>query len=220
MSNRSLFATAAAILLSAGFASAVSVAITNPGFETDAQGAGGWSDNVPTGWNDPNGNSNDNFMENITGFASEGVMHLGMERPGAVTAGTRNYVYQDLATAWAPNTKYTLTVGVGNRSGFGQGATVLAFGSTSDAAGVFTASTTVAENSNPNPNTFQDFTLEFTTGAVAPTGNIRIYGENISAGIRTHFDNFRLDAIAVPEPASLAAGLMGGLGLMIRRRRR
>ena len=220
MSFRSLFSTVTAVLISTSLASAVSIAIVNPGFETDLQGVGGWSDNVPTGWNDPNGNSNDNFMENIAGFASEGSMHIGFERPGAITAGTRNYIYQDLGTAWAPNTKYTLTVGVGNRSGFGQGASVLALGSTSDAAGVFVSSTTVAENANANVNTFQDFSLIFTTGAVAPTGNIRIYGENVSAGSRTHFDNFRLDAAVVPEPGSLVAGLAGGLGLMIRRRRR
>jgi uncharacterized YccA/Bax inhibitor family protein len=66
--------------------------------------------------------------------------------------------------------------------------------------------------------TFSDMTLVFNTGAVAPTGNIRLFVKEIS-GVRIHVDNFRLDATPVPEPSS-AAVLTLGAGLLIRRRRR
>jgi hypothetical protein len=68
------------------------------------------------------------------------------------------------------------------------------------------------------PGTFADMTLVFTTGAVAPTGNIRLFVKEVDPATRIHVDNFRLDGTLVPEPSS-AAAILFGAGLLIRRRR-
>jgi hypothetical protein len=225
------FITSASTLL-AGMISvhAAALNIVNPGFESDlatAQGNGGWSDAVPTGWSDPQGADNTNFLETIGGFASEGQVHLGFD------GNEFGMVYQDLGVAWAPNTTYTLTVGVGRRGGFGAGLGRFGLGSSLD----------VLPASGPSPDgpyslhtpsvffsdfdtatvavtdgTFSDAVFSFTTGAIAPAGNVRVSVQEISA-TRIHVDNFRLDATAaVPEPSSVA--LLGVLsGLALRRRR-
>ena len=204
-------------------AQAASVTIVNPGFETDAataQAGGGWSDNVPTGWGDPDGNSNTNFIETITGFASEGITHVGFD------PNENGIIYQDLSTAWSPNTKYTLTVGVGRRAGFGAGTGLFGLTSTNDGAVVSNDLFSLAAFAQTVDTgliatvdgTFADMTLTFTTGAVAPTGNIRLFVKDVSA-TRIHVDNFRLDAVAVPEPAAALTAVLGA-GLLLRRRRR
>jgi hypothetical protein len=106
-------------LLGASAARAASITIVNSGFEADAglvNGGTTWSDNTPTGWLDPDNpgsNPNSNFIENISGFSSDGIVHLGFD-------GNENgIIYQDLSTAWAPNMMYTLTLGVGNRTNTG-----------------------------------------------------------------------------------------------------
>jgi hypothetical protein len=219
---RTTLAILAATALTAATASAVSVTINNPGFETDlaaAQAGGGWTDAVPTGWSDPAGPENSNFLEVIAGFASEGQVHLGFD------PNENGTVYQDLATPWAPNTVYTLTVGVGNRGGFGAGIGRFGFGSSTDPAPPALTQYTPSVFSQdlntltiaPADNTFGDATFVFTTGAVAPAGNIRISVQEISA-TRIHVDNFRLDATVIPEPSS-ASTLAMAAGLLRRRRR-
>ncbi len=217
-----------ALVFAVARAQAASIPILNPGFELDtaaAAGGGGWTDAVPTDWSDPQGGDNTNFIENIGGFASEGSTHLGYD------GNEFGMVYQDLSTAWAPNTSYTFTVGVGNRAGTGAGTGRFGLGSSLDVlspAGPFggpyslqtpsvffsdfNTATIVPDNGT---NYFGDATFTFSTGAVAPAGNIRISVQEIS-GTRIHVDNFRLDAI--PEPSSLATlGLAAGL--LMRRRR-
>lgn len=206
-----------------GVAQAASVTIANPGFESDALAAGGWSDNAPTGWTDPEGNAGTNFMEHITGFASEGTNHLGFN-------GGLSMVYQDLGTAWAPNTTYTLLVGVGNRTGFGAGTGRFGFWSTADAAPAAGAPASILTPTvyfsdvdtalvAPTGQTFADATVSFTTGAVAPAGNIRLSVQQ-NSGIRVHVDNFRLDATPVPEPTVAGTAFLAAFGLTMLRRRR
>ncbi len=218
----------ASLFLSVSLAGAVGVTITNPGFEDDlgaAQAGGGWTDAVPTGWADPQGGDNTNFMEVIGGFASEGQVHLGFD------GNELGMVYQDLGTAWAPNTTYTLTVGVGNRAGFGAGVGRFFLTSSFDAlpaAGpvggpysLYTPSVFSADLDTftivPADNTFGDAVFTYTTGPVAPVGNLRIGVQQTSA-TRVHVDNWRLDATVIPEP-STAAVLALAAGLVLRRRR-
>lgn len=206
------------------------LSIVNSGFETDAgilSGGTSWSNNAPTGWSDPQGNDNTNFLENIANFASNGIVHVGFD------GNEFGMIYQDLSSAWAANTKYTLTVGVGNRAIHGAGTGRFGLGKSTDALspgvpgdnGPYSLQTpsiffsdldtaTVA----PDVDTFADTTFTFSTGAVAPAGNIRISAQWV-AGPRLHVDNFRLDASPIPEPTSFAAlGLT--IGLLSRRRRR
>jgi len=219
-----------AAILTAGAGFAASVTIVNPSFEIDAavvSGGGGWSDTVPTGWADPQGGDNTNFMEIIGGFSSEGEVHLGFD------GNELGLVYQDLGTAWAPNTLYTLSVGVGNRGGFGAGTGRFSLMSSTEvlpAAGPvggpytlfapttgFTTDLDTATLATAD-NTFATATFQWTTGAVAPAGNLRIAVQNTGAS-RLHVDNFSLDASPIPEPAMLGLSLAMG-GLLLGRRRR
>jgi len=202
------------------------IPIVNSGFESDPLATGGWSNNVPTGWNDPQGADNTNFIENIAGFSSDGVMHVGFD------ANEFGMIYQDLSVAWAPNTTYTFTVGVGNRAGTGAGIGRFGLGSSLDPLspsgpnpdGPYSLQTpsvsfwdfdTATVVPDIGSHYFMDTAFTYTTGAVAPSGNIRISVQEIS-GTRIHVDNFRLDA--VPEPSSLAT-LCAAAGLLMRRRR-
>lgn len=214
-----LLATAA---LTAATTRAASITLTNPGFEDDVLAPGGWSDAIPTGWQDPAGGDNSNFIEYIAGFSSEGVNHVGFD------ANEFGLVYQDLSTPWAPNTTYTLTFGVGNRNAgnFAAGAGRFGFGSdTEGAPAAFAPYTPIVYSEDiftgtfaTAASTFADTSISFTTGAAAPAGNIRISVQNLDTGTRLHVDNFRLDATPIPEPASMAT-LALAAGLLIRRRR-
>jgi hypothetical protein len=224
---RAIFCFLAATLLATASARATAVTIINPGFESDVglvNAGTTWSDNTPTGWQDPDNpgaNPNSNFIENIGGFASEGIVHLGFD------ANENGIIYQDLSTAWAPNTKYTLTLGVGRRANFGAGQALIGLSSNS---GLVVSNDTFATaafqsvvstgNFAITDGTFADTTLVFTTGAVAPAGNIRLFVKEVDTVSRIHVDNFRLDAtLVVPEPSTVAT-LLAGAGLLIRRRRR
>lgn len=77
---------------------------------------------------------------------------------------------------------------------------------------------------NPNSTLFQTVTLNYTTGAVAPAGNIgvRISGGGVAAAASAFYvDNVRLTQTPIPEPSTVAASLAGAglLGLVMRRRR-
>jgi hypothetical protein len=223
---RAIFRILTVTLLGLSSAGAASITIVNPGFESDAglvNAGTTWSDNTPTGWLDPDNpgtNANSNFLENIGGFASDGIVHLGFD------ANENGIIYQDLSTAWAPNTKYTLTLGVGRRAGFGAGQALIGLASNSGTVVSNDSFSTAAFSSLVNTGnfvlsdgTFADTSLTFTTGAVAPTGNIRLFVKEVDTVSRIHVDNFRLDAVTVPEPSTLA--LLGACtGLLIRRRRR
>lgn len=209
------------VVLTATIAHGAAVTINNPGFETDVLAAGGWSDAVPTGWQDPAGGDNSNFIEYIAGFSSEGTNHLGFD------ANEFGLVYQDLGTAWAPNTQYTLTIGVGNRNNtnFAAGTGRFGFGSSADPAPLaLTPYTPLVYSQDVFTGTyataagmFADASITFTTGAIAPVGNIRISVQNMDTGTRLHIDNLRLDATLVPEPGSCAVLALAG-GLLLRRR--
>jgi hypothetical protein len=217
-----------ALAASAGIAGAASVNIINPGFEDDValvQGSGGWSDAVPNGWSDPQGGDNTNFMETIGGFASDGLAHLGFD------GNEFGLIYQDLGTAWAANTTYTFTVGVGNRANWGAGTGRFSLTSSLDAlpapgavGGPYTLYTPSGFFSDldtstiaPAGGTFGDATFSWTTGAVAPAGNLRISVQNLT-GTRLHIDNIRLDATAIPEPTASVLGLLGAAFVLRRRR--
>jgi hypothetical protein len=209
-------------MLSLGFcgnAEAAPVPIANHSFESPDV-MGGWQNGLPNSWLGGGGLSN-SWLENnaSVGFTGgDGLQHAALETDGG-------YIYQDLGVAFAPNTKYTMNLASAHRDGHHHG--LLHFGLFSSAAIGTDVGTPgfmdiqgVWNGANPDGdnmwNTFRDASLlntigtgslgkvyTYTTGAVAPTGNLVAFIRDVNGGRET-FDNIRLDATLVPEPASFA----------------
>jgi hypothetical protein len=217
-------------------AQAAPVPIVNHSFESPNVN-GGWQDGVPDGWT-AGGGLTGRWVENNSaiGFSGgDGVQHAALDTNGG-------YIYQNLGVAFAANTKYTIDLATAHRDGFTHG--ILEFGLfSSDAVGTDVGTPGFADiqgvwNGSGNPsgdnvwNTLRDASLLntigtgslgkvyiHTTGAVAPTGNVVVFIRDVSGGRET-FDNIRLDATPIPEPASvvLALGVIGAVSAIGRRR--
>lgn len=195
--------------LGAGHAEAVSIAITNPGFEAQALADGAWIDSTITGWS-------------ITGTSSEitagpwdpTTSHYSAIPEGENVAFSKGpTIAQVLSTSLAPDTVYTLRVDVGHRkdqSTFPSYAVDLRAGST-----------LLGSASSPVPvaDQFLTSTVMYTSPAVGlPTGFLEIRLQVPEGGggySQVNFDNVRLDATAVaavPEPSTV--GLLGLAGLV------
>lgn len=191
-------------LLSGSAASAASVTVQNPSFETPGGGSAVYT--PATGWV---GNSFSEISADVgitTG--GTGARYGGQESGSSMT--------QDLGVSFAPSTKYTLQVSIGNRPGTSNPDGTATFGLTAGGAdvGTFTA---VAVETTVTAATFGEFSYIFTTGPTAPTGNV---GVRLGAvGGRALYDNVRLDATAVPEPATAGLAGVALAGLLARRRR-
>ena len=121
-------------------------------------------------------NSGQCFIERIGGFFSAGLAHIGME--------LGYFIYQDTGLPWQASTRYTLTVGIGNRNdAFTQNGNVSVIGLTDTVpAGTNTAeilandpflagaSDVLDANIQPD-STFQDLTVTFDTGRRRPSGH-------------------------------------------------
>lgn len=224
--------TVLAISLSVVGAHAASITLNDPSFEINSGGdmaPGGWNNGLDPDWTGKDGgNAGGAFEEYIGGFAAVGTDHVGM--------ATGYYIYQDTGVAIAPNTTYTLTVAAGMRnagfSGVGNGSTyaLLAGATNLGAQGYVNTAAVVADSnltlasssfdvSGSAESSFVDATpLVFTTGASVPNENLVILlGDNSPTG-RSHFDNIRLDAVAIPEASSALLGALAGLFLLRRRR--
>lgn len=208
MKCSSLLLALVALTSSAG---AATLTIANHSFEDPALDPGAWRNEVATGWVTGPETGTRAFVEHITGFVADGTNHHGMELGISI--------WQELSVAWEANTAYSLIVGVGNRnesfSPAGNASTIY-LESTADPVGTFLASASLDASTLP-ASTFGDLTLNFTTGDVAPAGNIRIRLSAEGAG-RGHFDNVRLTADLIPEPSVAALSLLGLLGLSRRRK--
>ncbi|BCU76447.1 CotH kinase family protein [Luteolibacter sp. LG18] len=177
----------ACYLVASACLDATPVTIGDPSFEGNSLAASGYSTNIGPEWTGTNGqNSGNAFEEYITGFASSGTDHLGMEL---------NYdVWQDLGVTYQANTRYTLTVGCGNRTGNTQPGNQSEYHLADStgavhATGLFNASTLTAMTFADAPALVFDTPNDPT--AVGKT--IRILLRSRGTG-RSHFDNIRLDA--------------------------
>jgi hypothetical protein len=155
--------------------------------------AAGYHYNLGPEWQETAGPGNAaGFEEFITGFVADGTDHLGME--------INHNVWQDLAVTYQANTRYTLTVAAGNRSGSTQAdnqTQYLLADSTGAiyATGIFNASTLPV-------GTFADApALVFDTpnNAASVGKTIRILLQARGSG-RSHFDRIRLDATSLTPP--------------------
>ncbi|MEM7386178.1 MAG: hypothetical protein AAF514_14650, partial [Verrucomicrobiota bacterium] len=203
---------------------AAPIPVSNHSFEEPALGAGGWNNQLPEigGANDPGwigregSNNGDSFIEFIGGFFSEGNQHIG----------TQNgyYLSQNLGIPYEPNTTYTLTVGVGYRNPNQSGTesfSIIGLTSTdgppgpenplagTDGSNQLEIDSLLAEAhsrvesvslNGSVQRSFTDVTVEFTTGADPPSGNIVIFLGDDVEGNRSHFDNVRLDAVTALDP--------------------
>lgn len=166
---------------------ATPVGVGDYSFETNNLSAGQWTNDLGPEWQETGGPNNGNgFEEYIVGFAAHGTDHLGMS--------SGHDVWQDLGVTYQANTRYTLTVAVGNRSGLtnpgNQSQYLLA-----DTFGAVYA-TSIADASTVPVQTFLDApVLVFDTpnNPLAVGKTIRILLQARGAG-RSHFDHIRLDA--------------------------
>ena len=205
MRKRNILGVSLALLLaSAASSQAVAIIVLNQSFESP----GGNNGDYPpaTSW------VGSTFTEVSTAIGLSGGHLIRYNGQNGGTTGS-----QDLGVGFLADSVYSMTILIGNRTNDGSNPTGTArFGLT--AGGIEQGTFTEVTNAQVAGQTFQDFTYTFTTGAVAPTGNVGIKLE-AAAGGRGLFDNVRLDATAVPEPSTALCAVIGGLALLRRRRR-
>jgi hypothetical protein len=207
-----LCALGLAVLTMGPLAWSAPMAVNNHSFESASYtGANSWTNNLEDTdanttieWVGRDGSSSGlAFIERIGNFASQGAAHIGME--------SGYYIFQNTDVPWAPNTRYTLTVGVGNRNtGFTVAGNRSVIGLTDAVPAYATAAEAVANDpqlsvSNTAVNastwpvsTFRDQTVIFDTGDTAPGGTVVIFAGSAGAS-RAHFDNFRLDFVELAD---------------------
>ena len=130
--------------------------------------------------------------------------------------------YQVTSEAMAANTVYTLTVDIGDRNNQGFPTVDMRIGTGSTFGANLLAATVVSNTTPTNAGTTTDgwetWVYTFTNGAGVPTENLRVELFNTGSG-QALFDNVRLDATSVPEPTTTALIGLGGLALILRRRK-
>jgi hypothetical protein len=167
------------------------------------------------------------------GFSGgDGTQYAGLD-------SVDTYIYQDLAIPFVPNTRYTIDLAGAHRSGFTHG--TMEFGLWSSDAidtdvgtpGFMDLQGVWSGSGNPDGddvyNVLRDASFvqsigsgalgnvySYTTGSSVPTGNLVVFIRDTS-GLRINFDNVRLDATAIPEPATVF--LLAGCGAMLIARR-
>jgi hypothetical protein len=231
-----ILATGLLLALPAERAVAAPVAVTNSSFESP-DAAGAWWNGVPDGWTGSPGLEDSKvFVESIAavGFSGgDGVQYAGLDN-------IDTYIYQDLGIAFAPNTKYTIDLAGAHRSGRTHGTVEFGLFS-SDAIGTDVGTPGFMDlqgvwsgSGNPDGddvfNQLRDASAvhaigsgalgdaySYTTGSSAPTGNVVLFIRD-ATGNRINFDNVRLDATAVPEPASVL--LLAGCAMLAAGRKR
>jgi hypothetical protein len=232
----------AAVML--GFVSSSMAAnIAVPDFSFEAPVTGGFQDNSGIAVDAPVPNTGSAWFY-LGGFTAGGSP-VGVQNAAAngFTAGANpdgtqvGYVNvgawlgSGILTTIAANTTYTLTVSEGNRGGgFAQtsGFTIaLAFGSAANSSLTSPSSWGSSLHTDfagsPAVGTYADFTTSFSTGAADPSIGQSLFillGSDTFAGNNPiDFDNVRLDASPVPEPAVLSLASIGGLAVLLMRRR-
>ncbi|MBC8041385.1 MAG: PEP-CTERM sorting domain-containing protein [Opitutaceae bacterium] len=144
-------------------------------------------------------------------------------------AGIESGLVQTLSATLQTNTHYTLTVEVGNMAN--DPATTNAFvftGFPGYRVDLLAGGQVIASDNNsllPSEGTFLTSQFSLSIGAshvlAGQTLGIRLVNLNAGPGIEVNFDNVRLDATAIPEPATVASLFgTGTLALALLRRNR
>jgi hypothetical protein len=239
-----LLAAAAVAGLSA---KALAVAVTNPSFESPVTGSftddsqTSISHSANWGWSYFFADTTDDHDAGVQTDGNAGVASPspdGTAQNGWVN-GNGNYLYQDVG-ALQPNTTYILMVdvaapGSGNYAGFNPAGGGSAANAETDVLELLNNATdpqptigsiavigTMLNSLSVTPTAglwTPNNTVTYTTGA-SVSGDLTIMLEQTSAGAHEQgiFDNVRLTATAVPEPASTGLLCLGSL-LALRRRK-
>lgn len=152
-----------------------------------------------------------------------------LDNNGSTTAdGTYSWLLQDIGTV-AANTVYTLTAAVGNQQNLIEEAFAIQIMAINSLGGETSLGYFEGDPESVPSGTFKDFSVTGTTSEDDPlagqTLRIRLLNHHVHAAnpedfsyYRTNWDNVRLDATPVPEPA-LPALSLGALALLGHRRR-
>ena len=204
---------------------AAPIPVNNASFERPELDSGGWNNALPDpeladpgpDWIGQSGpNDGNTFIEFIPDFSSEGNQHLGMQG--------NYYVFQNTGVAWEADTSYTLTVGVGNRSQNPGALAIIGLTSSTQEPGpdntlpydnandalendpqFLSGAAATVDLGSDDQLTFTDYTVNFVTGSVPPSGNVVVFLGDEGTADRAHFDNVRLEAEAsqsLPVPVA------------------
>lgn len=142
-----------------------------------------------------------------------GVVFL-MDNPGNQSqfAGIESGLVQTLSATLQTNTRYTLTVEVGNMAPDTSPNNPFAFtGFPGYRVDLLAGGQVIASDNNsllPSEGTFLTSQFSLSIGASHVLAGqflgIRLVNLNAAPGIEVNFDNVRLDATAIPEPATVA----------------
>lgn len=197
----------AAISVASLSANAIPVPIQNYSFEDPVVGDGNSSYSAPPNWTGFAGGSAaiEDPNANFTGVAgSPGTL------PGSANgvqywhvngsdAGGPGGIYQDVGQI-QPNTTYTLTVAMGQRSDINNAQGTISLVNGTDNTGTTLAYTNVDVSSVPS-GSFGDVVLTVTTGAGA-SGDLTVVLQS-TTGVQIGFDNIRVDASIPLDATSL-----------------
>ena len=222
--QRLAFALGTAAIVSSLFsstASAVPITVVNPSFEIDNPGPGGASSGPTFGWSGVG--HLDRTAAPFNTVIDPTPDGADAERLGWSNGGSPTQV---LSALLAANTIYTLTVDIGDRTDLAFAGAQLRLGTGAVVGSnllpaVVVANTTPTNGAGPNDG-WQTWQSTFTTGAAPVNLGQPLRIELFNPGtIQTLYDNVRLDATAVPEPAtSILCAFAVGAVLCKRRRTR
>ncbi len=208
---------ASLVAVAAGaFASATPVFIENPSFEAQTLGSGDffYSPTQITGWS-----------STATGGADRGVWHTtatGKDAINIAFAYANNAIAQQLSATLVADRTYTLDYLLGRTGSTTDGSVELWAGGTVS-NGVVTGGTLLASKTvNLNSGVMTEYSMDYTSPSagsiIGQALTVRLLGTT-RGGSYVSFDNIRLSANPVPEPASMLALGAGAVALLRRRKR-
>jgi len=211
-------------------AKALDVSVQGHSFETPLHADGGLAIADPIGWTTTSGeglmgifnptDSNSYAGSNDSGAHGGTLPNMDGVQLAFLTGGGTTVVEQTLSgVVVEDNTIYTATTAVGSRTrgtAWWNGTYEYEFALV---AGTTVVSSITGDSVNLDEGTLTDVSTSFTNDGNEQSGeSLTIRFTNLSGG-NADFDNVRLDATVIPEPATLAVFGLSGLLVLLRRRR-